>query len=41
MSSKVYEIVDTAEKLEAKIASVKAAQKIFATYTQDRLTKSF
>ena len=41
MSSKVYEIVDTAEKLEAKIASVKAAQKIFATYTQEQVDKIF
>ena len=41
MSSKVYEIVDTAEKLDAKIASVKAAQKIFATYTQEQVDKIF
>ena len=41
MSSKIYEIVDTAEKLEAKIKSVKEAQKIFATYTQEQVDKIF
>ena len=41
MNNKVYEIVDTAEKLEAKIASVKAAQKIFSAYTQEQVDKIF
>ena len=41
MNNKVYEIVDTPEKLEEKIASVKAAQKIFATYTQEQVDKIF
>ncbi len=39
--NKIYEIVDSPEKLEAKIASVKEAQRIFATYTQEQVDKIF
>ncbi len=36
-----YEIVDGVEKLEAAIARVKEAQKVFATYTQEQVDKIF
>ena len=38
---KNFAIVDSAESLEAKIAEVKEAQKIFATYTQEQVDKIF
>ena len=38
---KDFTIVDSAESLEAKIAQVKEAQKIFATYTQEQVDKIF
>ncbi len=41
MIGKTYDIVDSPEKLEAKIASVKEAQKIFASYTQEQVDKIF
>ncbi len=41
MENKTYEIVDSVEKLEAAIARVKAAQEIFATYTQEQVDKIF
>ena len=41
MKSKVYEIVDSTEKLESAIASVREAQKVFATYTQEQVDKIF
>ena len=34
-------IIDTPEVLEAKIAAMKEAQKIFATYTQEQVDKIF
>ena len=34
-------IIDTPEALEAKIAAMKEAQKIFATYTQEQVDKIF
>lgn len=34
-------LVDSVEALEAKIAEVKAAQEIFATYTQEQVDKIF
>ena len=34
MEDKVYGIVDSVETLEAKIAQVRAAEKIFANFTQ-------
>ena len=33
-------IIDTPEALEAKIAAMKEAQKLFATYTQEQVDKS-
>ena len=36
-----YETVDSKEKLRAKIKSVKAAQKIFASYSQEQVDKIF
>ncbi|MBQ8780414.1 MAG: bifunctional acetaldehyde-CoA/alcohol dehydrogenase [Oscillospiraceae bacterium] len=41
MENKAYEIVDSVEKLEAAIARVKAAQEIFAEYTQEQVDKIF
>jgi len=41
MEKNVYEIVDGVEKLEAAIARVRAAQKKFATYTQEQVDKIF
>ena len=41
MENKAYEIVDSVEKLEAAIAKVKAAQEIFAEYTQEQVDKIF
>ena len=41
MKEKAYEIVDSVEKLEAAIARVKEAQRIFATYTQQQVDKIF
>ena len=38
---KNYEIVDGVEKLEAALARAKAAQKIFATYTQEQVDAIF
>ena len=34
-------IIDTPEALEAKIAAMKEAQKLFATYTQEQVDKIF
>ena len=36
-----YRIVDSVEALEEKLAEVKAAQRIFATYTQEQVDKIF
>ena len=38
---KTYEIVDSVEMLEKKLASIREAQKIFATYTQEQVDKIF
>ena len=38
---KVYEIVDSVEKLEARLAEIKAAQRQYATYTQAQVDKIF
>ncbi|MCD7885701.1 MAG: bifunctional acetaldehyde-CoA/alcohol dehydrogenase [Lachnospiraceae bacterium] len=37
----IPEIIDTAEALEAKMAAMKEAQRIFATYTQEQVDKIF
>ncbi len=39
--NKEYQIIDGVEKLEEAIARVRAAQKIFATYTQEQVDKIF
>ena len=41
MKTKHYEVVDSVEALEAAIARVKAAQKVFAEYTQEQVDKIF
>ena len=35
MENKIYDIVDSVERLEATIARVREAQKVFATYSQE------
>ncbi len=41
MEEKIYDIVDSTEKLEEAIERVKAAQRIFATYSQEQVDKIF
>ncbi len=41
MNKKTYDIVDSVETLEQKIAKVRAAQKKFATYSQEQVDKIF
>ena len=41
METKMYEIVDGVEKLEAAIARVRKAQQAFATYTQEQVDRIF
>ena len=41
METKVYDIVDSVEKLEAAIARTRKAQQLFATYTQAQVDKIF
>ena len=41
MENKAYEIVDNVEKLYEALDRVRAAQKIFATYTQEQVDKIF
>ena len=41
METKVYDIVDSVEKLEAAIARTRKAQQLFATYTQEQVDKIF
>ena len=41
METKAYQIVDSVEALNNAIARVRAAQKIFATYTQEQVDKIF
>ena len=41
MEENRYPIVDSVERLEEAIARVRAAQKIFATYTQDEVDRIF
>ncbi len=41
MEPKNYEIVDSVEKLEEALVRVRAAQQIFATYTQEQVDKIF
>ncbi len=41
MEEKIYDVVDSVEKLEKAIARTKAAQNIFATYTQEQVDRIF
>ena len=41
METKQYDIVDSAEKLEAAIVKIRKAQQIFASYTQEQVDKIF
>ncbi|MBR2422250.1 MAG: bifunctional acetaldehyde-CoA/alcohol dehydrogenase [Oscillospiraceae bacterium] len=41
MDSKIYEIVDSVEKLEKAIARTREAQQLFATYTQEQVDRIF
>ncbi len=41
MEKKVYDVVDSVEKLEATIKKVREAQAVFATYTQEQVDKIF
>ena len=41
METKTYEIVDSVEALQKALTRVKAAQKVFATYTQEQVDKIF
>ena len=41
MEPKTYEIVDSVETLHGAISRVRAAQKVFATYTQEQVDKIF
>ncbi len=41
MSEQTYQITDSVEKLKELIASVRAAQAVFATYTQEQVDKIF
>ena len=41
MEKQKYDIVDSVEKLEAKLDEVRAAQRKFATYTQEQVDKIF
>ena len=41
MNGKAYEIVDSVEKLEGALERVRAAQKVFASYTQEQVDKIF
>ncbi|MBQ3527068.1 MAG: bifunctional acetaldehyde-CoA/alcohol dehydrogenase [Clostridia bacterium] len=41
MENKIYDIVDSVEKLEATIARVREAQKVFATYSQEQVDRIF
>ena len=38
---KVPEVIDNVEALQAKIQAMRAAQKVFATYTQEQVDKIF
>ena len=41
MELKAYEIVDSVDALQKALARVRAAQKVFATYTQEQVDKIF
>ena len=41
MEQKTFDMVDSVEALEAAIARVRAAQRVFAAYTQEQVDKIF
>ncbi|MBQ8539759.1 MAG: hypothetical protein IJ433_08925, partial [Ruminococcus sp.] len=41
MENKTYDIIDSVEKLESAIKSIRKQQEIFATYTQEQVDKIF
>ena len=41
METKAFDMVDSVEALEAAIARVRAAQRVFATYTQEQVDRIF
>ena len=41
METKAFDMVDSVETLEAAIARVRAAQRIYATYTQEQVDRIF
>ncbi|MBQ3157250.1 MAG: aldehyde dehydrogenase family protein, partial [Clostridia bacterium] len=41
METKVYDVVDSVEKLESAIARTRKAQQLFATYTQEQVDRIF
>ncbi len=41
MEPKTYEIIDSVEKLEQALVKIRAAQQIYATYTQEQVDKIF
>jgi acetaldehyde dehydrogenase/alcohol dehydrogenase len=41
MEQKAFDMVDSVEALEAAIARVRAAQRIYASYTQEQVDKIF
>lgn len=41
MNNKVYEIIDSVEKLESSIDKLRKAQQVFATFTQEQVDKIF
>ncbi|MBE6794918.1 MAG: bifunctional acetaldehyde-CoA/alcohol dehydrogenase, partial [Ruminococcaceae bacterium] len=41
METKIYDITDSVEKLEAALSKTRKAQAVFATYTQEQVDKIF
>ena len=41
MEQKAFDMVDSVEALEAAIARVRAAQRVFAAYTQEQVDRIF
>ena len=41
METKAFDMVDSVETLEAAIARVRAAQRVFAAYTQEQVDRIF
>ena len=41
METKAYQVIDSVESLNEAISRVRAAQKVFSTYTQEQVDKIF